>query len=141
MTAGFKPDCLFCKIIQGQLPSAKVYEDEKIYAFMNLQQKNPGHTLIVPKEHHRNIYDISEEAASEVAKVSIRLAKAIKAAFNPDGINSLQNSEPAAMQSIFHYHLHLIPRYKGDDLLAIWRSPAATPEELNANAERIRAAL
>ena len=135
------PNCLFCKIIAGQLPSSKVYEDDKVCAFMNLQQKNPGHTLIVPKEHHRNLYDITEEAALDVTRVAVRLAKAIKAAFNPDGMNSLQNSEPAAMQSIFHYHLHLIPRYHGDDLFAIWRSPASSPEELNANAEKIKAAL
>ncbi len=135
------PNCLFCKIIAGQIPSSSVYEDEKVYAFMNLQQKNPGHTLVVPKEHHRNIYDIPEEVAAYLASVSVRLAKAIKAAFNPDGMNSLQNSEPAAMQSIFHYHLHLIPRYEGDDLFAIWKSPASSPEELAANAARIKAAL
>ncbi len=135
------PNCLFCKIIAGQIPSAKVYEDDKVFAFMNLQQKNPGHTLVIPKEHHRNLYDISEEVAAEVARVTVRLAKAIKAAFQPDGLNALQNSEPAAMQSVFHYHLHLIPRYEGDDLFAIWRSPAATPEELNTNAAKIRAEL
>src|ERR1700694_642311 len=108
-------DCLFCKIVAGQIPSAKVYEDDKVVAFMNLQQKNPGHTLLIPKEHFRNLYDISEETAAYVARISTRLAKAIKTAFEPHGLNSLQNSEQAAMQSIFHYHMHLIPRYKGDD--------------------------
>lgn len=136
-----QPDCLFCKIIAGTLPSSKVYEDDKVYAFMNLQQKNPGHTLIVPKDHHRNIYDISEDTAAEIARVAVRIAKAIKIAFQPDGMNTLQNSEPAAMQSVFHYHLHLIPRYNGDDLFAIFRAPAASPAELNANAEKIKAAL
>ncbi len=135
------PTCLFCRIIAGDIPSSKVYEDDKVYVFMNLQQKNPGHILIVPKEHHRNIYDITEDAAAAVARVSVRLAKAVKAAFNPDGMNSLQNSEASAMQSIFHYHLHLIPRYEGDDLFAIWKSPAASPEELAANAEKIKEVL
>ncbi|MDB5081168.1 MAG: protein hit [Chloroflexi bacterium] len=139
--SGVLADCLFCRIIQGTLPSAKVYEDDKVVAFMNLQQKNPGHTLIVPKDHYRNIYDIEEDAAAEIARVAVRLAKAIKTAFEPDGMNTLQNSEPAAMQSIFHYHLHLIPRYYGDDLFAIFSSPGASPDELNANAEKIKAAL
>lgn len=134
-------DCIFCKVIAGALPSAKVYEDDTVYAFMNLQQKNPGHTLIVPKEHHRNIYDINEDTAAEIARIAVRLAKAIKTAYHPDGMNTLQNSEPAAMQSVFHYHLHLIPRYRGDDLLAIFSAPAASPDELNANAEKIKAAL
>ena len=134
-------NCIFCKIIAGTLPSSKVYEDEKVVAFMNLQQKNPGHTLIVPREHHRNIYDINEDTAAEVGRLSVKLAKAIKAAFKPDGLNVLQNSEPAAMQSVFHYHLHLIPRYTGDDLFAIFRAPAASPAELNANAAKIKAAL
>ena len=136
-----KENCIFCKIVAGELPSSKVYEDDHVYAFMNLQQKNPGHTLIVPKEHHRNIYDIKEDTAAEVGRVSVRLARAIKAAFNPDGMNVLQNSEPAAMQSVFHYHLHVIPRYTGDDLFAIFRAPAASPAELNANAEKIKANL
>jgi histidine triad (HIT) family protein len=134
-------DCIFCKIIAKELPSAGVYEDEQVYAFMNLQQKNPGHTLVVPKEHHRNLYDITEEAAMHVSRASVRIAKAIKAAFQPDGLNSLQNSEPAAMQSVFHYHLHLIPRYEGDDLLAIWHSPATSMEERLAQAAKIKALL
>ena len=108
---------------------------------MNLQQKNPGHTLVIPKDHYRNIYDIDEATASQVLGVVLKLARAIKTAFNPDGLNTLQNSEPAAMQSIFHYHVHVIPRYEGDDLLAIWESPAASPEELTANAAKIKAAL
>lgn len=141
MTTNTDPDCLFCKIIAGAIPSSKVYQDEQVFAFMNLQQKNPGHTLVIPKDHYRNIYDIPEEVAGYVAQVGVRLSKAIKAAFGPVGMNTLQNSEPAAMQSIFHYHLHLIPRYEGDDLFAIWRSPAASPEELTINAQKLKDAL
>ena len=141
MSENAQENCIFCKIVAGELPSSKVYEDDKLFAFMNLQQKNPGHTLIVPKDHHRNIYDINEDTAAEVGRLSVRMAKAIKAAFNPDGMNVLQNSEPAAMQSVFHYHLHVIPRYTGDDLFAIFRAPAASPDELNANAEKIKASL
>jgi histidine triad (HIT) family protein len=94
-------DCIFCKIVLGMLPSAKVYEDENVLAFMNLQQKNPGHTLIIPKNHSRNIYDIDAEDDANVTKVSLKVACAIKAAFEPVGMNSLQNSQPSAMQSVF----------------------------------------
>ena len=135
------PNCIFCKIIAGELPSSKVYEDDKVLAFLNLQQANPGHTLVVPKEHHRNIFDIDEDTAAYITRVSVRIARAIRTAFHPDGLNTLQNSEPAAMQSVFHYHLHLIPRYRGDDLLAFAYAPAATPDTLNANAAKIKAAL
>lgn len=133
--------CLFCKIIAGDVPSAKVYEDEQVLAFMNLQQKNPGHTLIIPQNHYRNIYDIPEDTAAYVARIAVRISKAVKTVFEPAGMNTLQNSEPQAMQSIFHYHLHVIPRYEGDDLFAIWSSPPATPQELAHNAARIKAAL
>lgn len=134
-------NCIFCKIVSDQLPSAKVYEDSKVLAFMNLQQRNPGHTLVVPKKHVVNIYDVSEDTAADVARITVRIAKAIKQRFRPDGVNTLQNSERAAMQSVMHYHVHVIPRYFGDDLLEIWDSEAATPEELDTNAKRLREAL
>lgn len=141
MSDNVQENCIFCKIVAGKLPSSKVYEDDKVLAFMNLQQVNPGHTLVVPKEHHRNIFDIHEDTAADISRVAVRLARAIQAAFHPDGMNALQNSEPAAMQSVFHYHLHLIPRYHGDNLLAFAHAPAATPDVLNANAAKIKAAL
>jgi len=134
-------NCIFCKIIAGEIPSAKVYEDETVLAFMNLQQKNPGHTLVIPKEHYPNVYEIPDELAGYVAQVAARLARVIKTQFGAAGINILQNNEPAAMQSVFHFHSHVIPRYVGDDLLAIWRAAPATPEELTTNAEKIRAGL
>ena len=134
-------NCIFCKIVAGQIPSAKVYEDEKVLAFMNLQQKNAGHTLVIPKTHVTNAYDVSEDTAADVARIAVRIAKAVKQRFRPDGVNTLQNSEPAAMQSIMHYHVHVIPRYFGDDLFEIWESPAASPEELETNASRLRESL
>ena len=141
MSGELHPECIFCKIVKDQLPSAKVYEDDEVVAFMNLQQKNPGHTLVIPRQHYRNIYDISEDSAAAIMRVAVRLSRAIKTAFEPDGMNTLQNSEPAAMQSVFHYHLHLIPRYQGDDLFAIFRAPAASPEELQSNAEKLKKGL
>lgn len=131
-------NCIFCKIVAGQILSSKVYEDEDILVFMNLQQKNQGHVLVIPKDHYPNIYELDEELTGKVARRAQKIAIAIKKAFQCDGINILQNNEPAAMQSVFHFHSHVIPRYLGDDLMEIWQAPPATPETLNANAEKIK---
>jgi histidine triad (HIT) family protein len=141
MSVKVDENCIFCKIIVGTLPGAKVYEDADLLVFMNLQQKNPGHSLIIPKEHYANIYELPEDLAAKIAVMAKRLAVAVKKAFECDGVNILQNNEPAAMQSVFHFHTHVIPRYKGDDLLGIWASPAAKPDTLTANAEKLKAAL
>jgi histidine triad (HIT) family protein len=137
----FDENCIFCKIVAGNLPSAKVYEDEDVLVFMNLQQKNPGHSLVISKAHYANVYELPEDLTAKTAIVAKRIAVAVKKAFECDGVNVLQNNEPASMQSVFHYHIHVIPRYKGDDLLGIWASPAAKPEVLAANAEKIKTAL
>jgi histidine triad (HIT) family protein len=138
-------NCLFCKIIAGQIPAAKVYEDEEVLAFMNLQQTQPGHTLVIPKAHYENIYEITDEALVQVAKTAARIARAAKKAFAAQGIQMLQNNGAEAWQSVWHLHQHVIPRYKDDighDLFAIWtRGTPATPEELEANAAKLRAAL
>ncbi|BAC13110.1 cell-cycle regulation histidine triad (HIT) protein [Oceanobacillus iheyensis HTE831] len=114
-------DCIFCKIIQGDIPSAKVYEDEHVYAFLDISQVTKGHTLIIPKEHTKNIYETSPEVAKELfARVPI-IANAIKKSYNPLGMNVLNNNESAAEQSVFHLHLHLIPRYgEGDGYSPNW---------------------
>jgi histidine triad (HIT) family protein len=138
-------NCLFCKIIEGQIPSAKVYEDENVYVFMNLQQTQPGHSLIIPKDHYENVFEITDEALAKVAQAAKKIAIATKQAFNADGIQMLQNNGSSSWQSVFHLHQHVIPRYKGDigpDLYAIWtKGTNATPQELEANAAKIRAAL
>lgn len=138
-------NCIFCRIIAGQLPAAKVYEDDNVLVFMNLQQTQPGHSLVIPKDHFESIFDITDEALAQVAQASARIGRATKKAFNADGIQMLQNNGPVSWQSVFHLHQHVIPRYKGDvghDLFAIWsRGAPATPEQLEANAAKIRAAL
>ncbi|MEI6046494.1 MAG: HIT family protein [Chloroflexota bacterium] len=138
-------NCIFCKIIAGQIPVAKVYEDEEVLAFMNLQQIQPGHTLVIPKVHYANIYEITDEALVQVTKVAARIARAAKQAFDASGIQLLQNNGSVAWQSVWHLHQHVIPRYEGDvghDLYAIWtRGTIATPEELEANAAKLREAL
>ncbi len=108
--------CIFCKIISGEIPSYKVYEDDNVIAFLDITQATKGHTLVVPKKHKKNIYDIDEKTISDVYKTIPKIAKGIKKAFNPIGLNILNNND-APLQSVFHYHVHLIPRYDGDELI------------------------
>lgn len=116
-----KDDCIFCKIVAGDIPSAKVYEDDDVLAFLDLSQVTKGHTLVIPKNHEENIYELSEETAQKLFKVIPKISNAIKTAYNPIGLNMLNNNGEAAGQSVFHYHLHLLPRYgKGDGFGAVW---------------------
>lgn len=108
---------IFTRIIDREIPAHIVYEDEKVIAFLDISQATKGHTLVVPKEAYPNLYEMPEELASDVMKVSIRLAKAIKKAFNPEGLNLLNNNGEIAGQSVFHFHVHLIPRYENNDVL------------------------
>ncbi|GAE93677.1 histidine triad (HIT) nucleotide-binding protein [Gracilibacillus boraciitolerans JCM 21714] len=108
-------DCIFCKIKNGEIPSAIVYEDDDVYAFLDLSQVTKGHTLVIPKQHTKNIYETDETIASKLFARVPKIANAIKETFQPIGINILSNNEEAAGQSVFHLHLHLIPRYDQED--------------------------
>lgn len=120
-------DCIFCKIINGDIPSAKIYEDDKVYAFLDLGQVTKGHTLVIPKKHARNMLDLDEEAASELYKRVPKIANAVKEAYAADGINIINNNEEIASQTVFHCHVHLIPRYsKNDDFGFKWKDNSNT---------------
>jgi histidine triad (HIT) family protein len=106
-------NCIFCKIANGEIPSYKVYEDDNIIAILDISQATKGHTLIIAKEHYKNLYDINEELAGEIFKVVPKIANAIKKAFDPIGLNVLVNTEKP-LQTVFHFHMHLIPRYYQD---------------------------
>ena len=106
-------DCLFCKIISGEIPSAKVYEDEYSFAFLDINPINPGHTLLVPKRHFANLYETSDETLKELTPIIKKLAIAVKKAVSADGINIGMNNDPAAGQLVFHAHFHIIPRHGG----------------------------
>ncbi|HLS09783.1 HIT family protein [Lentibacillus sp.] len=108
-------DCIFCRIIDGELPSAKVYEDEDVYAFLDISQVTKGHTLVIPKTHTKNIYETPPEVASKLFERIPKIANAIKKAYQPIGMNLLNNNEKPADQSVFHLHIHLLPRYGNDD--------------------------
>lgn len=116
-------DCIFCKIINGNIPSAKVYEDEHVIAFLDISQVTKGHTLVIPKVHKENVFELNEEIAANVFKAVPKIANGIKSAYNPIGLNVLQNNGESAGQSVFHFHMHLIPRYgEGDGFGAVWKT-------------------
>ncbi len=106
--------CLFCKIISGEMPSAKVYEDSIVLAFLDLNPVNIGHTIIVPKAHHINLYETPDSTLAQMMIAAKKISIAIKSALNTDGINIEMNNDPIAGQIIFHSHLHIIPRFSGD---------------------------
>lgn len=137
-------ETIFSKIINGDIPSYKVYEDEHVLAFLDISQVTKGHTLVIPKKAAANIFEIDEENMAHLAKALPRVAKAIKKAFNPLGLNILQNNGEYAGQTVFHIHFHLIPRYADDDdqFDLVWQ-PAGnhTSEEMLAISEKIKEAL
>ena len=110
-----EPNCLFCRIIQGEIPSHQIYEDDNWLAFLDLHPVNLGHALVVPKQHCRNLFDLPANLTNKLGPVLQKLAGAVKSGTQADGLNVIWNNERAAGQIIFHAHVHLIPRFAGDD--------------------------
>lgn len=133
-------DCIFCKISNGEIPSKKVFENEHVVAFLDLSQVTKGHTLVIPKIHKENIFELTPEIAKELFAVVPEISRAIKQEFEPIGFNTLNNNGEAAGQSVFHFHLHLIPRYgEGDGFGAVWKTHTSEykPEDLQKIADSI----
>ncbi|HCY7154299.1 TPA: HIT family protein [Staphylococcus aureus] len=107
-------ETIFGKILTGEIPSFKVYEDDYVYAFLDISQVTKGHTLLIPKKASANIFETDEETMKNIGAALPKVANAIKRAFNPDGLNIIQNNGEFADQSVFHIHFHLIPRYEND---------------------------
>lgn len=108
-------NCLFCKIVKGDIPSVKIFEDDNIVVFLDISQVTKGHTLVIPKKHFSNVYELDEETISSIYRPIPKLAKAIKNAFHAKGINIVNNNDEQAGQTVFHYHIHIIPRYDEND--------------------------
>ena len=134
-------DCVFCRIVGGQIPSTRVHEDELTLAFMDIGQVNPGHVLVAVKAHAESLFALSDAQAEAVARTSAKVARAIREAFQPEGLSVYQANGTAAGQTVFHYHVHLLPRHAGDGMELTWpvKNPARTL--LEEHAARIRAAL
>jgi histidine triad (HIT) family protein len=134
-------DCIFCKIAAKAIPATVVHEDEHTVAFMDIGQVNPGHVLVAVKRHAENIYSIDEVQAAAVFRTAAKLARAIRAAFEPEGLSVYQANGKAAGQTVFHLHLHLVPRYEGDGMALTWPVKNPPREKLVEYAERIKARL
>ncbi|HEX9712845.1 MAG TPA: HIT family protein [Actinomycetota bacterium] len=134
-------DCLFCGIVAGTEPAEILFEDEDAIAFLDIGPATEGHTLVVPRHHCVDLFDIGEERAGTLMRTAVEVAELLKVALQPAGMNMVHASGAAAWQSVFHFHLHLIPRYRIDELTPPWPigRTRADGNELTAVAERIRA--
>ena len=135
-----KEDCIFCKIVAGEAPSFKVFENDKVLAFMDVMPASPGHTLIVTKNHADNVLESDPEDIAEVGRVSVMIANAVKAATGADGIGVHQLNGAAAGQTVFHYHMHIIPQMAGSSV-QIHSREMGDMAEIEAMAEKIKAEL
>lgn len=137
-----KDDCIFCKILAGEIPSTTVYEDDSFKAILDVNPAARGHVIILPKIHAANLYELPDEVASKIMVVAKKIAIALKETYHCDGINVLQNNGEASGQTVFHLHVHVIPRFAGDtDTINIGWKQGETPEDLAAVAEEIKANL
>jgi histidine triad (HIT) family protein len=133
--------CIFCRILAGEIPSSRVFEDDHVVAFMDIAAVTEGHFLVIPREHVETLYALDPVLAGHLMAVTTRLAKAAKAALECDGMNLYQANEDAGGQEVPHLHMHVIPRYKGDSFGVKYHPTKPPREKLEADAARIRAAL
>jgi histidine triad (HIT) family protein len=134
-------DCVFCKIIAGQIPCVKLLEDDATLAFMHINPANDGHCLVITKGHYPTVLEISDEAFAAIALSVRKVARAVDLALSPDGLNLVQANGEGAKQSVKHFHIHVLPRKLGDDLKLDWEIKPGDRETIAALADKIRARL
>jgi histidine triad (HIT) family protein len=139
-------ECIFCKIANGEVPAAVVYEDEQTMAFMDIGQVNPGHVIVAVKPHIRDIYTLTDEMAAAFFQTAARVARAVKKAMQPEGVTLLQANEEVGFQTVFHLHLHVLPRHPDDrhpddGVTLTWPAKNPAVEELDRLAQQVKAAI
>ncbi len=132
------PDCLFCSIVAGEVPAEIVAEDERTITFMDISPATAGHALVIPREHARDLYDISPIDLEACAAAAQRAALLARDRLGADGVNLLNSCQPQAWQTVFHFHIHVIPRYEGDPLRLPWLPAAASPDAIAESARLLR---
>lgn len=130
-------NCIFCKIVAGEIPCFKIYEDEHTLAFMDINPANRGHALVIPKAHSPDLYESPDESLAVTLATARKVASAVRATVNPDGINLVQANGPGAAQSVFHLHVHVMPRFTGDELKLNWGMKPGDMDEIKALSEEI----
>ena len=134
-------NCVFCRIVAKEIPAAVVFEDERTIAFMDAGQVNPGHVLVAAKAHVENLYDLDDAQAGALLRTAARVARAIREAFQPPGLSVYQANGKAAWQTVFHYHMHLLPRHEGDGMTLCWPAKNPPREKLAEYATALRESL
>ena len=132
--------CIFCRLVAGEIPSARVYEDDLVIAFMDIAQVNPGHVLIATKRHATNLFEITPEEAAAVMQTAQKMAEALRIAFDPPGLTLLQANGKEGEQTVFHFHLHVLPRHANDGVGLNWPRKEPAPVVLQDYAKRLRTA-
>jgi histidine triad (HIT) family protein len=135
------PECIFCKIIAGEIPSFRIFEDSETFAFMDINPASEGHALVIPREHAADVHSVSDAAIAATVKTAKKIAAAVDKTLSPGGLNLLQCNGPAAAQSVMHFHMHVLPRRDGDELKLNWGLEAGDMDAIGQLAERIRANL
>jgi len=135
-------NCIFCGIVNNTIPAHKIYETDQILAFLDINPLNEGHTLVVPKGHYETIFDMDEKLSGQIMQAGWKIANCLRKNFEPDGLNLIQSNYKAANQMIQHFHLHLVPRYEGDNLLfSNWKLIPADQNRLITIAEQLKQLL
>ena len=133
--------CIFCRLVAGEIPAARVYEDALTIAFMDIGQVNPGHVLVATRRHAATLLDITPEEAAAVMQTAQRVARAVQAVFDPPGLTLLQANGREGDQTVFHFHLHVVPRHAGDGIGLSWPRKEPAAEVLEGYAAQLRGAL
>ncbi len=135
------PDCIFCKIVAGEVPCFKLHEDDRTLAFMDINPAGPGHALVVSKAHHVDLFAMPDTLLAACAAAAKTVASAVHETLAPDGLNLVQANGPGAAQSVPHFHIHVLPRRRGDELTLNWGLEPGDMGEIAALADRIKANL
>ncbi len=133
--------CVFCRIVRREAPASILHEDDEVLAFLDIRPLNEGHTLVIPKRHYENIYDMPDDLVANIYKLVKRLAVAVKAATKADGITIIQQNGHAAGQEVFHLHVHVVPRFEGQKLPYFRDIPNSSREQLERTSDMIRLQL
>jgi histidine triad (HIT) family protein len=123
-------NCIFCKIANGEIPSTTLYEDEDFRVILDLGPATRGHALLLPKEHYANLFELDDTLAAKALQTAKKVGARMKEALHADGLNLVQNNGEAAGQTVFHFHIHLIPRYENDQAGIEWKPGTTTPEDM-----------
>ncbi len=134
-------DCIFCRIVAGKAPAHVVYEDDLVFAFMSLEQPNPYKVLVIPRSHVENVYDLDNEQASAIFKATVKIARGVRDASGCEGLNLVQSNGRVGQQDVFHFHLHIVPRFAGDSIVLDWDNTPVSVDNLSQMADEIRFAL